>query len=168
MANIYDLTGEFLALWNLLDEGEISDEVLAEVFDTTKEELTIKLEGYCKFIKNCQSDIAGLKAEEARLNARRQALENTVKRAKNAMKTAMVAAGENNLPCGTFKVSISNNPPKVVIDDPYIENIPARYLTTPEPEINRALILEDFKNDGVIPDLEGIAHIETGTHINIK
>lgn len=168
MANIYDLTGEFLALWNLIDDGEISDEVLAEVFENTTEELSIKLEGYCKFIKNVEGDIAALKAEEKRLHEKRTSLENTIERAKKAMMNALRASGENNLPCGTFKVAIQKNPPKVVIDDPYIENIPERYLVPQEPEINKKLILEDFKNDGLVPDLEGIAHIEQGESLRIK
>ena len=160
MANIYELTEEFRTLWNLLDEGEITDEVLAEVFETTTEELAIKLEGYCKFIKNVEGDIAALKAEEHRL-------ENTVDRAKSAMMTALKTAGENNLPCGTFKVAIQANPPKVVIDEPYVENIPDRYLVAQEPTIDKKAILADLKA-GDVKDLEGIAHLERGESLRIK
>lgn len=167
MANIYELTDEFRTLWNLLDEGELSDEVLAEVFETTTEELAIKLEGYCKFIKNVEGDIAALKAEEHRLAEKRRTLENTVDRAKSAMMTALKTAGENNLPCGTFKVAIQANPPKVVIDDPYIENIPDRYLVAQEPTIDKKAILADLKA-GEVKDLEGIAHLERGESLRIK
>ena len=168
MANIYELTGEFKALWSLLDEGAIEDDVLAEVFEVTTEELAIKLEGYCKFLKNCEADINGLKAEEQRLAERRRTIENTVARAKAAMQKALETAGEKKMTCGTFSVSLQKNPPRVVIDDPYIENIPERYLMPQEPQINKKLMLEDFKNDGVIPDLEGIAHIEQGESLRIK
>ncbi len=168
MANIYELTDEFRTLWALMEEGTIDDEVLAEVFQCTAEELAIKLEGYCKFIKNVEGDIEALKNEEKRLHERRQSLENTVDRAKGAMKAAMLAAGERSLACGTFKVGIQKSPPKVIIDDPYIENVPARYLVQQEPTINKKLILEDFKNDGIIPDLEGIAHIEQDDSIRIR
>lgn len=168
MANIYDLTGEFKALWSLMEDGTIDDEVLAEVFECTTEELAIKLEGYCKFIKNVESDIEGIKNEEKRLHERRQALENTVERAKKAMQTAMDAAGEKTITAGTFKVGVQKNPPKVVIDDPYIENIPERYLVAQDPIINKKLMLEDFKNDGIVPDLEGIAHIEQTEGLRIR
>ena len=110
MASIYDLTGSFQTLWNLMEEGTLDDEVLQEVFENTTEELSIKLEGYCKFIKNLESDIAGLKAEEERLAARRKTMENTIKRSKEAMQRAMNVAGEKKLPCGSFTVSLQKSP----------------------------------------------------------
>lgn len=168
MPNIYDLTGDFLKLWELIDEGEVSDEILAEVFDNTTEELTIKLEGYCKFLKNCESDIAALKAEEHRLADKRRAIENTVDRAKKAMMTALKAAEINKIKCGTFSVGIQKNPPKVVIDDPYLENIPERYLIPQDPQINKKQILEDSKAGVDLSDLEGIAHIEQDDGLRIR
>lgn len=170
MASIYDLTGEFLTIWNLMEEGEIADEVLAEVFDCTREELAIKLEGYCKFLKNIDSDMAGLDAEIKRLQARKKALQNTKERAKEAMKAAMNAAGENKIPAGTFKLSIANNPPKLIIDEPYIENIPDEFKTTPEPVADAEKIKDILQNgtDEQKAKLEGIAHIEIGTHLNIR
>lgn len=168
MANIYELTDEFRTIWTLMEDGEISDEVLAEVFQCTKDELAIKLEGYCKFIKNVEGDIEALKNEEKRLHERRQSLENTVERAKVAMQAAMDAAGERSLACGTFKVGVQKNPPKIVIDDPYIENIPERYLIAQDPTINKKLMLEDLKNGGSVPELEGIAHVEQGESIRIR
>ncbi len=168
MANIYDLTGEFLTLWALIDEGTIDDDTLADVFANTTEELAIKLEGYCKFIKNVEAEIAGLKAEEKRLADKRTARENTIKRAKVAMQNALIASGENKIPCGTFTVSIQKNPPKVVIDDPYIENIPARYLIPQEPTIDKKAILADYKEGADLADLEGVAHIEQDESIRIR
>ena len=170
MASIYELKGEFLTIWNLMDEGAISDEVLAEVFQNTKEELAIKLENYCKFLKNIDSDVAGLDAEIKRLQARKKALQNTKDSAKTAMKNAMEAAGENKMPCGTFKLSISNNPPKLVMDAEDLDKIPAEYWTIPEPIVDSDKIKETLQNgtDEEKAALEGVAHIEIGTHINIR
>lgn len=170
MASIYTLTGEFLTLWNLMDEGAIADEVLAEVFQCTKEELTIKLENYCKFLKNIDSDIVGLDAEIKRLQAKKKTLQNTKENAKKAMKNAMEAAGENKLPCGTFKLSISNNPPKLIMDAEEPDKIPAEYWTTPEPVVNSEAIKDALENgtEEQKKALEGVAHLEIGTHINIR
>ena len=137
MASIYDLTGSFQKLWDLMDDGVLEDEVLQEVFENTTEELAIKLEGYCKFIKNCESDIAGLKAEEKRLKVRREVLEHTIERAKTAMKTAMDIAGEKKLPCGSFTVSVQKNPPSLKLnEDITFKDVPEDYLKFKDPEID--------------------------------
>ena len=165
MANIYDLTNEFTTLWELMEDGTLDDDALMGAFDVAKEDLADKLEGYCKFIKNLESDIAGLKAEEARIKARRQTMENTVDRAKEAMKKAMNTAGEKKLPAGSFTVSVQANPPKVVLDEQYLGNIPEKYLIPQEPTINKKAMLEDLKAG---ENLEGLAHMETGESLRIR
>lgn len=164
MASIYELTGAFNALWNLMEEGTIDDEVLQEVFDNTAEELSVKLEGYCKFIRNLESDIAGLKAEEKRLAEKRRVMENTVERAKSAMQTAMNTAGEKKIPCGSFTVSVQNNPPKCVLDVS-VADIPSKYLIPQEPTVDKKLLLDDLKaNEEAVP----YAHIEQGESLRIR
>ena len=56
MASIYELTGAFEKLWELMEEGLLDDEALIGAFETSAEDLAIKLEGYCKFIKNLDMD----------------------------------------------------------------------------------------------------------------
>lgn len=169
MASIYNLTAEFQTLWDLMEAGELDDEALVGAFDCAKEDLAAKLEGYCQFIKNLESDIAGLKAEEARLASRRKAMENTVKRSKDAIKTAMLAAGEKKIPAGTFTVAVqANSAPSLIIDEPYLENIPVEFLTYPEPVINTKLITERLKADEHDAELDGIAHLEHGEHVRIR
>ena len=165
MASIYELTNEFSLLWELMEEGTLDDEALAGAFDCTKEELAIKLEGYCKFIKNLESDIEGLKAEEKRLAARRKTMENTIERSKAAMLNALKVAGEKKIPCGSFTVSAQVNPPKVILDEQYIENIPEKYLTFKEPEVNRKAMLDALKAG---ENLDGLAHLETGESLRIR
>lgn len=170
MASIYELTGEFQLLYNLMESGELEEEALKEALEVTKEELAIKLEGYCKFIKNLESDAAGLKAEEERLAKRRKTIENTITSAKKAMLEAVRASGADKpIKCGTFTVGKQKNPPSVVIDESYIENIPEKYLKQAEPSIDKKAIGEALKAGGELAaELEGIAHLETSERINIR
>lgn len=168
MASIYELSNEFKTLWSLMEDGIIDDEALAGAFDVARDDLALKLEGYCKFIKNLESDIAGLKDEEKRLAEKRRVMENVIARSKIAMRDAMKTAGEKKLPCGSFTVSVQNNPPRVVLDEQYLENIPERYLVPQEPTINKKAMLEDLKNEGSVPDLEGVAHLEQDESIRIR
>lgn len=165
MASIYELKAEFDTLWMILEDELADDEVIADAFQTATEDLTIKLENCCKYIKNEEAVIAGLKEEEERLNARRKAKENAVKRLKELMKMAMLAAGEKKIQCGTFTTSVQNNAPSVVVDEQYLENIPQEYLRIKEPEIDKKKMLEDLKAG---KDLEGLAHLEVGQSLRIR
>lgn len=165
MANLYELNAEFNQLWMLLEDEEVDEEMVIGAFETATEDLTVKLENCCKYIKNIDAEIAGLKAEEERLYARRKAKENAVKRLKELMKLAMITAGEKKLPCGTFTVSVQNNAPSVVMDEQCIENIPEDYLRYRDPEIDRKK-LKDHLEKGIAP--EGIAHLEVSSSVRIR
>lgn len=165
MANIYELTGDIQLLWNLMDEGEIDDATLMDAMMNSQEELAVKLEGYCKFIKNAEADVKAFKEEEKRLAARRKTIENTIDKAKEAMQYAMNTAGEKKIPCGSFTVSLQKNPEKVVMDTDNLDDIPEMYLKFLEPEINLSLIKEDLKKG---EGMEGIAHLEQDESLRIR
>lgn len=165
MASLYELTGDAIRLRDLLTEGEIDEEIIRDAIVNNNEEIALKLENYAKFIKNTESDIAGLKAEELRLKDKRKALENTIDRMKKAMQDALILSGNNKVKSPLFTFSMQKNPPSVVMDEPYIENIPDKYIIHPEPTINRKALLDDLKS-GV--DLDGIAHIEQTESMRIR
>lgn len=165
MASLYELTGDAIRLRDLLTEGEIDEEIIRDAIVNNNEEIALKLENYAKFIKNTESDIAGLKAEELRLKDKRKALENTIDRMKKAMQDALILSGNNKVKSPLFTFSIQKNPPSVVMDEQYIENIPEKYIIHPEPTIDRKALLDDLKS-GV--DLDGIAHIEQTESMRIR
>ena len=165
MASVYELKQGFILLANMIEDETVSDEDILDAWNNQTDDLKEKFENCCKYIKNVESDIAGLKEEETRLKAKRKALENSIERFKGLMHETMNAAGEKKLPCGTFTVSLQKNPESVVMDEPHIENIPEEYLKFKEPEIDRAKIKEHLKA-GV--DLEGIAHLEQTEGLRIR
>ena len=165
MASLYELTAGLQTLWDLMEEGTLEEEMLLDAFKNQEEEISIKLEGYCKFIKNLESDIAGLKAEEERLKDKRKTMENTIDRAKKAMKAAMEVTGEKKIKGDLFTVAIQANPPSVVLDEQCLENIPEQYLIPQEPKLDRKKIAEDIKAG---EDLNGIAHLEQNYGLRIK
>lgn len=165
MANLYELTGAALTLRNLLLEGDLDPEDIKDAIETNNEEITLKLENCAKVIKDIESDIAGLKAEEERLANRRKTYENNIKSLKRAMQDALLATGERKLKGQLFSFNVQANPPSVVLDEAYIENIPDKYITKPEPVVNKKALLEDLKA-GV--ELDGIAHLETTESIRIR
>lgn len=168
MASIYEMRDEFKTLWALVDDDTIDADAVQDAFNVAIDDLSEKLEGYCKFIKNLDNTIAGLKEEEERLRARRKRLESAKEHAKTAMRDVMNEAGEKKIECGTFTVSVQKNPPHLVYDEGYIENIPVRYLIPQEPKIDTKVLIEDLKSGENIEELDGIAHLEYGESIRIR
>lgn len=164
MASIYDFLASFDALWELIQNEDIEDEVIEDCFQTLQYDLKDKLENCCKFIRNQEALIMGYKAEEKRLKARRTAAENSVKRLKDLMQKVMEASGEKKLPCGLFTVAIQKNPESVWLDSEDYHEIPTRYLKYPEPEIDKAKIKEDLKNGENL----GFAHLQQTESIRIR
>lgn len=165
MANIYELTESIRLLWDLMDQGELDDDVLKDAMVNSQEDLKDKLEGYCKFIRQMESDVDGISVEIKRLQDRKAVLKNTIERSKKAMQMAMETAGEKKVKGQIFTISIQANPESVVLDESYIENIPPEYLKVKDPEIDKAKLKEDLKN-GV--NLDGIAHLEQTESLRIK
>ena len=165
MANIYELTESIRLLWDLMDQGELDDDVLKDAMMNSQEDLKDKLEGYCKFIRQMESDVDGISAEIKRLQDRKAVLKNTIERSKKVMQMAMETAGEKKVKGQIFTISIQANPDSVVLDESYIENIPSEYLKVKDPEIDKAKLKEDLKN-GV--NLDGIAHLEQNYGLRIR
>ena len=165
MANIYELTESINLLWDLMDQGELDSDVLIDTMMNSQEDLKDKLEGYCMFIKQMESDINGIDTEIKRLQDRKAVLKNTIERSKKAMQMAMETAGEKKVKGQIFTISIQANPESVVLDESYIENIPPEYLRVKDPEIDKAKLKEDLKN-GV--NLEGIAHLKQNYGLRIR
>ena len=145
MPSIYELKNEFDQLWMILEEELVDDDALIGAFETAQEDLAIKLENCCKYIKNQEALIEGLKEEKRRLNAKQKSAENAIERLKKLMKDAVKASGDKKIPCGTFTVAIQNNPPKLVLDTEDIHSIPEEFLKYAEPEVKSKEALEAIK-----------------------
>lgn len=165
MANIYELTESIKLLWDLMDQGELDDDALIDAMENSQEDLRDKLENYCKFIRQMESDIEGISFEIKRLQDRKKVLQNTIERSKKVMQMAMETAGERKVKGSIFTISIQANPESVVVDEQYIENIPERYLKFKEPEIDRAKMKEDLKGGA---HLEGLCHLEQTESLRIR
>lgn len=165
MANIYELKNEFNTLWAILENEEADEASIVGAFETATDDLAEKLENCCKYIANEKAIIAGLKAEEERIYARRKAKENALERLKALMLDAMTAAGEKKLACGTFTCSVQANPPRAIIDVA-VADIPTKYLIPQAPTVDKKAILADLKENPSA--LASIAHLEQAEGIRIR
>lgn len=165
MSTLYELTDEYKALLQLAEDPDVDEEVLSDTMAALDGEIEDKADGYAKIIKQLEANVATIKDEEQRLYSRRQSIEKHIIRMKANLEVAMIMTGKTKFKTDLFSFGIQKNPPSVVMDEQYIENIPAEYLIEQEPKLNKAKIKEDLKA-GV--DLEGIAHLEQSESLRIK
>ena len=165
MANIYEITQDYLRIMEMASEPELDPEMIADTFEAIDGELEIKAENYAKVMKNLEGDIAALKAEEERLSKKRKAIENNIKRMKLALQEAMEITGKTKFKTELFGFSIQKNAPSVVIDAADIRDIPEDYLKFKEPEVDKTAI-KNAINAGV--DFEGLAHLEVSQSLRIR
>lgn len=170
MANVYELGSSFDLIWNLIEDEVMEESALDEAFDNLVDDTKDKFENCCKYIKNVDADIKGLDEEIKRLQAKKKSLTNGKERLKALMLRVLQKMGEKKLPCGTFTVSRQNNPESLVLDEPYIENIPEKFLKPKDPDIDRTAMKEILQHgsDEQKKELEGIAHLEQDEGLRIR
>ena len=106
---LYEITGELLALQELLENPLDDEDVLKDTLEAVQGEYEIKLEAYCKVIKNLEADMEALKNEAKRLTDKRKVLENNIDRLKKAMFESMKATNTPKVKGQLFTVAIQKN-----------------------------------------------------------
>lgn len=164
---LYDITGEYLRLYELADELDAADfeEAFVEAMEGLDGEFEAKAEGYGMIIKSLEADVEAIKAEEKRLADRKRSIQNNVVTMKKRLQDAMVLANKPKFKTALFSFGIQKNPKKVVMDETDIGRIPLEYLSIQMPVINKGAI-KDALTAGV--DLSGIAHFEQDESLRIR
>lgn len=165
MANLYEITQDYLQILSMMEDPELDPQTLADTMEAVEGELEIKAENYAKVMKNLEADVAGIKAEIDRLSERKKTIENNIKNMKSALQMAMETTGKTKFKTELFSFGIRKNAPSVIMDEPYIENVPERFLKYSEPTINRSAIKEAIQNG---ENLEGLAHLEQSSSLSIR
>lgn len=162
---IYEITNDYLQLMQMMEDPELDPQTLADTMEGIEGELEDKADNYARVMKNMEADLNGIKAEIDRLSTRKKTIENNIKRMKEALQFSMETTGKTKFKTELFSFGIRKNAPAVVMDEPYIENVPERFLKYSDPTINRSAIKEAIQNG---EDLEGLAHLEQSSSLSIR
>ena len=162
---LYDLTEEYMTLLQMAEDPDTDPEVLTDTMEALEGEIEDKADGYAIVMKELEAAEQKIKNEVDRLNARRLTISNNMRAMKLRLQESMKITGKTKFKTDLFSFGIQKNPPSVVMDEQYLENIPERYLVPQEPTIDKKKIKEDLKA-GV--DLEGIAHLEQSESLRIR
>lgn len=108
MASLYELTGELMRLFEMLEDPEMDEQAVRDTMEAVEGEFDAKVDGWCRVIKSIEAQAKSLKEEEKRLHERRTACENNVKRSKELIKEYLQAVGRTE--AGTvLKAKIQKN-----------------------------------------------------------
>ena len=103
MATLYELTGQFLDIYNL----ELDEEIKLDTLDSIdwETEYETKVENYIKIMKNLEADVEARKNEIKRLTELNKADEKKKEHLKDTLSASMSLTGHERVDTPLFKVS---------------------------------------------------------------
>ena len=139
MSTLYELTGQYLEIYNL----DMDDETKQDTLDSIDwaEDYENKVENYVKVIKNLDADMEIRKNEIERLRKLNDADNSKKERMKEAVKESMELTGHDRVDTPLFKVSFRKSE-AVEVDDLLLPE--AYKVATYKPDKKR--LKEDLKN----------------------
>lgn len=164
MSSLYELTADWLTLYNMIDDPEDWDEdTLIDTLEGIDGEIEIKAEGYAKVIKNLAAEAEALKAEEERLYKRRKVKENAISRMKASLQASMEATGKTKFKTELFSFNIQANAPALVLDVMEPTDVPKAYRKVTV-DFDKTAIKDALKEGKKLK----FAHLEQGSSLRIR
>lgn len=156
---LYEMTEAAKTLYAMLDAEEIDEKAVHDTLEGMG--LQIKLEDYCKVIRQFTSDAEAYKAEADRLTKKQKTAENAVKRLKAAVLAYMEVAGKETETAGVFTVKVGTSKSVNITDE---TKIPARFLVEQPPKIDKSSIRKLLLADETVNGAE----LQVNRNIQIK
>ena len=157
MATLYDLTGQFLEIYNMEIDDETKLDTLEAIDWTTDYEN--KVEGYIKVIKSLEADIEARKNEKKRLDGLNKSDQSKIDNLKGALATSMAETGQDRIDTTLFKVGFRKSEAVVVDED----KLPKKYqIVSYKPDKKT---IKELLNSGAT--IRG-AHIEERRNLSIR
>lgn len=159
---LYELKGSWALVADMISDPTVDPEVIHDTLESIEGQIEEKADGYAKVIREAEAQRDGIKAEIERLTARKQAIENNVRRMKDSLEDAMRVTGKTKFKTTLFSFGIQKNPPSLVIDKP--EEIPEEYLIPQAPKVDTAGIKAAIKAGAAFD----FAHTEQSEGLRIR
>lgn len=139
MASLYELTGQYLKIYNM----ELDEETKLDTLDSIdwETEYETKVENYIKIMKNIDADVEACKAEIKRLTELNKADEKKKEHLKDTLSASMKTTSHERVDTPLFKVSFRKSQ-AVEVDETVLPE--AYKVATWKPDKKR--LKEDLKN----------------------
>lgn len=165
---LYQIASEYRDAANTLAELDIDEQTLADTLESISGDLTAKSQNVAFVIRNIESSVEQINVAVEHMKARAQALEKRADRIREYLLQNMLMAGVQKIECPYFKLSVRENPPKVIVDDE--RQIPMAYMADPPPppppapKPDKKLIAQALKDGHDVPG----CRLERGKRVEIK
>ncbi|MCF1632913.1 siphovirus Gp157 family protein [Tetragenococcus koreensis] len=150
MATLYELTDNYQQVLEIAEQ--LDPKTLKDTLDGINDAIDDKAENTAKVIRELEGDINTLTSEIQRLNERKTALSNNVKRIKEYLQNEMESVGKTKVKSERFTIGIQNNPPSVRVEDE--RKIPRDYFTPQDPKLDKTKLKDELKRGKEIEGAE--------------
>jgi len=165
---LYQISAEYRAAADMLAELDLDEQTVADTLESINGDLTVKSQNVAFVIRNIEASAEQIGVAIEHMQARAQALTKRADRIREYLLQNMLMAGVQKIECPYFKLSVRDNPPKVIVDDE--KQIPMAYMTDPAPppppppKPDKKLIAAALKDGFDVPG----CRLERGKRIEIK
>ena len=148
---LYELTQSMEELKQLIQEGELDNDMLLSTLESVELDIETKADNICCIIKELEGNINTLLNEKERLTSLSERYKKNVDQLKNYLKINLVKVGKEKLKTDRFSINVSNRKQKLVINEELLSNNYKYEETKIITMINRDKIADDI-NNGVTVD----------------
>ena len=157
--SLYEMTNDLIELM----DAEINEEVKAEIIEAIKLQIETKAENIIAVIRNYETRIEAVKAEEKRLTEYRRSEEKKLENLKQYTTYCMEQLGSKKLDTNLGRISLRKKPSSLNIVDEDL--IPSEYKEIIQTvKIDKAQIKKDMKDKKI----DGVELVEGGNSLTIK
>ncbi len=157
MGTLYEITGDYLRLLEMLESEEtIDSKTFADTLEGIEGELEAKADGYARVIKELHAEARKYEEEIKRMTKRMDTLNNRSKLLKQKLYESMKATNKRNFKTELFSFKIQKNGglqpvellPDKVVPDEYCKKEPDKKKIREELETGKELSFAVLKERG--------------------
>lgn len=124
MTKLYELTSDYNALLNMVDEGDFEMDDVLDTLEGIEGEIDDKLQSTVCVIREMEAEAKKFDEEIARMNNIKKTYSNTATRLKEYIRTEMEKVGKDKSK-GLFSISLGKPSVSTEVDDP--KALPEQY-----------------------------------------
>ena len=164
---LYELTNDYLALLEAIDNDEIPEEAIADTLESITACIEEKADSIACALKNLDAECIAIKAEEARLAERRKAKERAYERIKQYLSETLQRAGIDKIETARNKITFRKSESIEIDEESFIiwaKTNRDDLLTYSDPKVNKSEVKRALKSGD---DIVG-ATLRINQNIQIK
>ncbi len=164
---LYELTNDYLALMQAIDNDELPEEAIADTLEAITAGIEEKADSIACLLKNLDAECKAIKAEEERLAERRKSKEKSIERIKQYLSDSLQSAGIDKVETARNRITFRKSESVEVDEDTFIRWAEVNrddLLTYSAPKVNKTEVKKALK-DGI--EIVG-AELRINQNIQIK